>query len=241
VQRWSTPCLSTTVWRENPYIIGRPIYGRDRFYGREELFDFIRDVLSERAKVILLHGQRRMGKSSVLRQIPIRVPLESEFFFIAFDLQDQARLPLSRVLYNLATAIAERVADMGRGEVTPPPIEKLEEAPQLFTDAFLPQVYSALEGRHVVLLLDEFDVLGNSGAEREDVADTQFFPFLQTVVNRDDKLFLLAVVGRRFGRGPKAALSISPSAPSGDRPARQAERHAANHRANGGNSAIRRR
>lgn len=77
-------CMSTTVWRENPYIIGRPIYGRDRFYGREELFDFIRDVLSEHAKVILLHGQRRIGKSSVLRQIPIRVPLESEFFFVPF-------------------------------------------------------------------------------------------------------------------------------------------------------------
>ncbi|NJN48892.1 MAG: hypothetical protein HC805_02685 [Alkalinema sp. RL_2_19] len=53
--------------RKNPYIIGRPVSESDRFFDRENLFRFLTDSLPQ-AQVILLHGQRRIGKSSVLTQ-----------------------------------------------------------------------------------------------------------------------------------------------------------------------------
>lgn len=56
------------------------------------------------AKIILLQGQRRIGKSSVLSQIPNFVGGD-KFVFVDFDLQDKAKLTLAEVLEKLATEI----------------------------------------------------------------------------------------------------------------------------------------
>lgn len=135
--------MTTSVLsRQNPYVIGPPVRNQAMFFGREELFQFIADNLRKDAKVILLHGQRRIGKSSVLRQIPAFVGMKDEFFFFRFDLQDQARLPLSQVLRNLAVELCDHPD--GRLPVTPPSLAQLQEDPYLFATDFLPQVYRAI-------------------------------------------------------------------------------------------------
>src|SRR5215510_4032529 len=133
--------MATSVdWKDNPYIIGRPIYEPELFFGREELFQFLTDHLSKRAKVILLYGQRRIGKSTVLRQVPNFVHLQ-EFVFVPFDLQDQTRLPLSRVLHNLAKDIIDHLS---LENVAPPLRAALEANPNVFDQDFLPKVYQVL-------------------------------------------------------------------------------------------------
>ncbi|MGK7875271.1 MAG: ATP-binding protein, partial [Xenococcaceae cyanobacterium] len=92
--------------RRNPYIIGRPITEQEKFFGRESVFRFLDDNLEQDVKVILLHGQRRIGKSSVLSQIPNFV-VKSGFKFVPFDLQDKSQLSLSGILHNLATVIID--------------------------------------------------------------------------------------------------------------------------------------
>ncbi|MFM6782939.1 MAG: ATP-binding protein, partial [Dolichospermum sp.] len=76
---------------KNPYIIGRPIYETENFFGRETLFNFINDNLENDQKTILLFGQRRIGKSSVLSQISRFIP-EDRYFCVIFDLQDKDNL-----------------------------------------------------------------------------------------------------------------------------------------------------
>ncbi|NES68836.1 MAG: hypothetical protein F6K24_28230, partial [Okeania sp. SIO2D1] len=46
--------------RRNPYIVGRSIDESKLFFGRESMFHFIEDHLSNNQQVILLHGQRRI-------------------------------------------------------------------------------------------------------------------------------------------------------------------------------------
>lgn len=84
---------STENW-QNPYIIGPPIDEPELFFGRESLFRFIEDNLSNNQRVILLHGQRRIGKSSVLKQIPKQVRLDHQFVFILLDFQDKSQWSL---------------------------------------------------------------------------------------------------------------------------------------------------
>ncbi|NEQ88041.1 MAG: ATP-binding protein, partial [Moorea sp. SIO2I5] len=94
----------------NPYLIGSVIDDPDKFFGRESLFRFIADNLWQRVKVILLHGQRRIGKSSVLEQIPHKVA-KDQFIFVNFDLHSYINKPLSRILHDLAQDISDQLVD----------------------------------------------------------------------------------------------------------------------------------
>ncbi|MFM6007372.1 MAG: ATP-binding protein, partial [Sphaerospermopsis kisseleviana] len=78
--------LSTNL-PPNPYIIGRPITDPKKFFGREGLFPLINDNLLQNVQLILLYGQRRIGKSSILNLIPKKIS-DDEFIFINFDFQD---------------------------------------------------------------------------------------------------------------------------------------------------------
>ncbi|NIO67758.1 MAG: ATP-binding protein, partial [Anaerolineae bacterium] len=88
----------------NPYIIGGPVSGPN-FYGRRDIFRSVQDTFSSpHQNVVVLWGQRRMGKTSVLHELSSRLP--PEFHPIYFDLQDKAQQKLNEVLYDLAREIA---------------------------------------------------------------------------------------------------------------------------------------
>ncbi len=55
----------------NPYIVGKPVTTEQMFFGREDVFDFVRHNLTgeHRDNVLMLYGQRRTGKTSVLEQM----------------------------------------------------------------------------------------------------------------------------------------------------------------------------
>ncbi len=201
----------------NPYIIGRPIYEKDLFFGRQELFRFIEDNLNQRVQVILLHGQRRIGKSSVLAQIPNFVQLE-QFVFVSLSLEGQSRKSLGDVLSDLAREIIDQLELKPEGLIAPlPTLEKslFKENPQAFADRFLPAIYQALGDKNLVFLIDEFDVLED---HHPDAASDRFFPFLQSILHRHPKLYLIPVVGRRldelpnllnlFGRAPYQEVGL---------------------------------
>ncbi|MCF2146104.1 ABC transporter substrate-binding protein [Desmonostoc muscorum LEGE 12446] len=178
--------------QRNPYIIGRPIHERSKFFGRESLFHFIEDNLSQGVPVILLHGQRRIGKSSVLKQIPNFVKLD-EFVFIEFDLQDKGNLSLSHILYDLAAKIAETINKDGDELILPTKTE-FEQELTLFSDDFMPKVYQKIGNKNLVLLLDEFDVVNNDINIGE---HGDFFPYLARLINDEKRnLFVIPVIGR---------------------------------------------
>jgi tetratricopeptide (TPR) repeat protein len=200
--------VSSVVWEENPYIIGRPVYEPELFFGREYLFNFIQDNLNKGSQVILLHGQRRIGKSTVLSHIANFVHLE-QFVFVQISLEGQSQKQLSDVLYDLARDIVEHL-NLSDEKVVLPTKANLEEDTQIFLNSFLPQVYQAINGKNLVLLLDEFDVLGDSN---KDSAVTHFFPYLQSAISRQKKLFIIPVVGRRLDDMPNL-LSLFKAPPN---------------------------
>ncbi|MGK7926074.1 MAG: leucine-rich repeat domain-containing protein, partial [Spirulina sp.] len=181
--------MNAATVQRNPYIVGSAISDPKCFFGRKKLFQFVEENLEKGEKVILLHGQRRIGKSSVLLQIPNFVRSD-RFVFIYFDLQDKGNLHLSHVLYRLARAISKKIGD----NFVFPSEADFAADPSLFSDKFLPEVYQRLEDRNIVLILDEFDVLDNY----DPVSSIQtFFPYLQTLLNEHEKLFIIPAIGRQ--------------------------------------------
>ena len=155
---------------ENPYIAGNPVSDQDHFVGRADVMHkTMRMLRNPSANAIVLHGQRRIGKTSILLRLESGLS-NGEYCPVYFDLQDKAALPLGQVLEELAAAIAYTL-----GQAPP----DLRPDPQrVFRDVWLPAVLKALpEGSAVVLLLDEFDVLADAEAHQ---AAKAFFPYLRS-------------------------------------------------------------
>ncbi len=193
------------IARRNPYIIGRPVTEPNSFFGRESLFQFVTDSLYKGSQVILLHGQRRIGKSSVLAQIPNFVDLE-QFAFVPLSLEGDSQKPLGEVLHELARDSLEHFGLMD--SIALPSIAELEADPKIFVDRFLLQLRQALNAQNLVLLLDEFDAFYSLK-----VAAGHLFQYLQWEVYHHPDLYIISVVGRQLNDLPEL-VSLFREAPT---------------------------
>lgn len=68
--------------RFNPYISGEPIRREDMFFGRDRLLRDIMDILHNNS--IMIHGERRIGKTTVLYQLAnrLRQDTDPEYLFV---------------------------------------------------------------------------------------------------------------------------------------------------------------
>jgi hypothetical protein len=145
----------------NPYATGRPLGpGSPVFFGRDDLFDFVRENLGGlgQENILVLVGQRRMGKTSLLRQLPAH--LGDEYLPVFLDGQALGlEGGVAGLLYDVALEIVGALADLGiDGE--PPIFGNLAERPtNAFEKQFLPQVAQVLDGQVLLLLFDEFEEL----------------------------------------------------------------------------------
>ncbi|MDJ0734988.1 MAG: ABC transporter substrate-binding protein [Nostocaceae cyanobacterium] len=185
--------MTDSVARRNPYIIGRPIDEQELFVGREGLFRFIEDNLRQGEQAILLHGQRRIGKSSIIRNIPKFVALD-EFLFVPFDLEHHIQDDISTIFLEMTQEIIEHLK-LSTNDVKLPTIEELEQEPLVFSSKFLPQIYQEIDGRNLVLLLDEFDVSTNN--ENSSQILENLFIYLDSILELDRKIFIILFLERQ--------------------------------------------
>ncbi|MDE5107792.1 MAG: ATP-binding protein, partial [Trichodesmium sp. St17_bin3_1_1] len=186
--------MSNSEFISNPYIIGTPIRQKDKFYGRREIFDFIETQLRQNVKIILLQGQRRIGKTSVLDQISNFVDLK-DFVFIKLSLEDKNSTNLEDLFEELAIEIKDYITDNLEIEENSISCHNSSEFPDKlhwFEQGFLPEVYETLEEKNVVLMLDEFDRLDKINQHTEN----RFYKYFKQIVTRDKKLFILPVIGK---------------------------------------------
>ncbi len=149
----------------NPYEKGKPI--RDRgsriFFGREDVFADIARILDVDTQhfsgksIVLLVGERRMGKTSVLLQLDYQLP--SKYIPVFLDLQGFDDEGNAAFLYWLGISLARVLKTKGFATELPP-LAVLREAPTtLFSEFLLNSVLPAIGEHHIVLLFDEFEHL----------------------------------------------------------------------------------
>lgn len=175
----------------NPYFAGPPATQPDTFFGRQDVLRFVDDTLaSPMHNVIVFHGQRRIGKTSILHQTARRSG--QDFQAVFFDLQSSVAGPGDDLFYGLAREVAARV------NVAPPKRAEFEGDPDAFRTSFLPRVYDHLEDRRLLLLLDEFDALSLETTTTE-LDALPFVQALNRIIQSDDKrIVFFFVVGRRL-------------------------------------------
>ncbi|MCB9134695.1 MAG: ATP-binding protein [Anaerolineales bacterium] len=188
----------------NPYIAGNPVRGTPQFIGRADVLREVLRVLRQPAQnAIVLYGQRRIGKTSVLQQLTEQLPHEGPFHSVYFDLQDKAAWPLARVL----TEIAHRIADV----LHLPALDLGDDPALAFRKAWLPTILKDLSSSEqnpssLVLLFDEFDVLADPKGGQ---AGEKLFPYLRELMSLDPaRLQFVFVIGRKVEDLASIALSL---------------------------------
>ena len=148
----------------NPFVVGNPlrVAEQDVFKGRREVVAAIEDhfLNNDRGQPMLLYGDRRIGKSSVLLNLP-RL-MSSEFVPVFIDLQD-ARLGESdgRFCHRLAAAIAEALRSQEGIDVkAPEPEEFLSHPFSALGDALnQAELLARQRNKRILVAFDEYEQL----------------------------------------------------------------------------------
>jgi AAA+ ATPase superfamily predicted ATPase len=144
----------------NPYIVGNPIKSREMFFGREDDFQFIAKKIGEGRsnQIVVLCGERRSGKTSILFQI-LGGRLGDSFMPVLIDMQMLAGikgdLEFFRALLRLGCAA---LALPGLAMDTLEASAGTAGAERLF-ELFLESVHENAPGKIVLFLLDEYELV----------------------------------------------------------------------------------
>jgi hypothetical protein len=148
---------------DSPYIIGVPLTERQEiFVGRADVSARIEQLLLDRRQPpLLLYGQRRVGKTSLLNNLGRLLP--STIIPLFVDLQGPASRAADEAgfLYNLARGMVRSarqrdlaLPDLSREALAIDPFSQFEE--------WLDEVEAALGDHLALLMLDEFEVLADA-------------------------------------------------------------------------------
>ena len=149
----------------NPFIFGNPVDERSAsvFADRQDMARQIEESLlgARQSPALLLHGPRRMGKSSILKQLP-RL-LGPDFAPALLDCQNPAvaggEASTASLLHYLSAALSEGL-QRRRVAVKPLTVEELAREPFAAFDAWLARVEQAMPlAMRALFCLDEYERL----------------------------------------------------------------------------------
>jgi hypothetical protein len=158
-----TLATQSAVSREidNPYIIGLPLTAQQEiFVGRTDVSAQIEQLLVDRRRPpLLLYGQRRMGKTSLLHNLSRLLPSTIVPLFV--DLQGAASQARDHAgfLYSLSGDIIKAAYEQRAWVLPPLSYDQLQLDPFPFFHRWLDTVEAALGSHTALLELDEFETL----------------------------------------------------------------------------------
>lgn len=173
----------------NPYIVGHPVKADAMFYGRDDVFRFIEDNLSGsvQARTIVLYGQRRTGKTSILYRL-LNGRLGNEYLPVLIDMQELALLInhtgdfLSEIAYQIVRALHTAKITIDAPEID-------ANSPTRLFNRFLDTLVGPLNGKRLVMMIDEFELIEAKITEGKLDADILGY-FRSLIQHRDHLVFI---------------------------------------------------
>ncbi|MFL7791611.1 MAG: tetratricopeptide repeat protein [Anaerolineae bacterium] len=181
------------VERINPYIAGAPVTNPAMFFGREDVFAWIeRNIAGRYAdNTLVIHGQRRVGKTSVLKQLDHH--LSDRYVSVFFDLQGRTHTTLDHFLWRLAREIVRALHTRHGIALPKPELGPFSQDLEYFPGVFLAEVREALGERHLVLVFDEFDSLEEPAAKEMLAGD--LIPYFSRMLHGTENLNFIFSIG----------------------------------------------
>jgi hypothetical protein len=176
---------------DSPYVAGRPLpAGSPLFRGRDDVFEFIRQNVTlggrREPQVLVLVGERRVGKTSIAKQLPLRLRDEG-YIHVYFDAQ--GAVDRGQFLLTLATRITESLEDAGIAIDRPAPEEFLDGPGYAFEHRFLPRLWECLGDRRLLIAIDEYERLEQRVKSKKE--DPDVFDYLRSLIqHRPEMAFI---------------------------------------------------
>ncbi|MEG4280114.1 AAA family ATPase [Microcoleus sp. MON1_C1] len=149
---------------DNPYITGVPLTEQQEiFTGRTDIGTRIEQLLLDRRRPpLLLYGQRRMGKTSLLNNLGRLLPSTIIPMFVDFQGPVSSTTDYAGFLYNIARDMAKSA--QRQSALTLPSLDRetLQDDPFTRFDEWLDEVEQVLQQNIALLALDEFEALDDA-------------------------------------------------------------------------------
>ena len=182
---------------DNPYVIGVPLTPAEEiFVGRTDISARIEQLLLDRRRhPLLLYGQRRMGKTSLLNNLGHLLPSTIVPLFV--DLQGPASRAKDHagLLYNLARAMIDSARKQRELVLPPLPQETLDRDPFTGFDEWLDRVELALGERTALLAFDELEALDQALAAGR-FSETEVLGMLRHLIQHRPRFKTLLATSR---------------------------------------------
>ncbi|MBN1563738.1 MAG: hypothetical protein JXA10_07860 [Anaerolineae bacterium] len=178
---------------ENPYAVGMAISDPDNFFGRQDILTMLENRIrsAPTSVAIRLHGQRRMGKTSIVRVFQrsrrdIALPV-----FISMQITAEK---IDTVLDRFKNEILDEITYETEAHQLPKtllPFHARDQiSPDEFRQDFIPAVIEALGDRLLLLMFDEFENLAH---ERYATVRQLLVPLLTDLL--DLRIGMIFVIG----------------------------------------------
>jgi len=167
----------------NPYIVGNPIKTKKMFYGREDDFEFIRRKLESGSKsyIIVLSGERRSGKTSILFQI-LNGELGENFIPILIDMQTMAGLKNEGEFFEKFAQETLKYVD-NRFSMNNYNFHSESESPYKVFSKLLDDIHEAYPDKTKLILIDEYELIEIKS--KEGSLSPNFVPFLSGLLESE--------------------------------------------------------
>ncbi len=177
---------------DSPYIIGVPLTQQQEiFVGRTDISARIEQLLlDQRRPPLLLYGQRRTGKTSLLNNLGRLLPNAIAPMFV--DLQGPASRASDHagLLYNIARSMVSSAQRQRRLSLPALDRESLAADPFTRFDEWLDEIEQVLEQNTVLLALDEFEAL-DQALTQERFSETDVLGMLRNLIQHRPQFKIL--------------------------------------------------
>jgi outer membrane protein assembly factor BamB len=175
---------------QNPYYTGTAVQKLSMFYGREKEIALLQQIFvySSAPAVVVLYGQRRSGKSSLIYKL-LNTTLLDPHIPVRIDMQGETLTSTAyHLLHHLAYYIHRELKKRGY-LLSLPDMSSFKEDAVFVFDRFLDDVEEWLGQRKLILLIDEFEVLDEKAMSEQ--IDHHFFDYLRSLVQERQCMHLL--------------------------------------------------
>jgi len=165
---------------KNPYVTGNVVGESQVFIGRTDILHATDKILSHsQQNVVVLFGEQRIGKTSVLTALKARLLDDKKGSYqpIYLNLADIMHHPLEAILNDLAKAI---YTELQRLNIEEPQWNNTKNQSH---DWLIELLNNQLAGRTLVLLLDEFNAVNDT----KQLIREEFFHYLKSLLSIDTK------------------------------------------------------
>nr|HQV32832.1 AAA family ATPase [Calditrichia bacterium] len=181
----------------NPFIVGNPIKSRSMFYGREDDFEFLRTKLGtgKNSHIIVVCGERRSGKTSILFQI-LNGALGSDYLPVLIDMQTMAALRNDTEFFERFALETLKSLPQGLLSSQQYDFASGKTSPYKVFDNLLDDIHISFPYQKILFLIDEFELI--DAKIEEGSLNPNFVRFLSGILESERNISFILTGSQRL-------------------------------------------